>query len=252
MTTTQQSTVLKTPKQHRTFFGEFYGTDVGKKWVMAVTGIIFLSYVTVHMIGNLKIYLGTDAAGIYHLDEYAEWLRSILQPFLPHTVFLWLFRIVVATALGFHLHAAYSLTVTNWKARGWTSKPVRYRTPREYLVADYASRTMRWSGVIILLFIIWHLLDLTFGTVNPEFVSGEVYHNVIATFSRWPVALFYIIANILLGFHIFHGAWSLFQSLGWNNTRFNPWRRWFATALALLIVVGNVSIPLAVMTHVVG
>ena len=252
MTTTQQSTGRRTPKKYRTFFGEFYGSDVGKKWVMAVTGILFLTYVLAHMIGNLKIYLGTTADGIYHVDEYAEWLRTILQPFLPHTVFLWLFRVVIAAALVLHFHAAYSLTVTNWKARGWGVKPVRYRTPREYLVADYASRTMRWSGVIVLLFVVWHLMDLTWGTVNPDFVRGEVYDNVIASFSRWPVATFYIIANILLGFHIYHGAWSLFQSLGWNNNRFNPWRRWFATAFALVIVIGNVSIPLAVLTHVVG
>jgi len=251
VTATQQGTSMRTPKQHRTFLGEFYGSDVGKKWVMAVTGIIFLAYVLVHMIGNLKIYLGTDAVGVYHIDEYAEWLRTILQPFLPRTVFLWLFRIVVASALVLHVHAAYSLTVTNWKARGWEGTPVRYRTPREYLVADYAARTMRWSGVIIVLFIAWHLMDLTFGSVNPGFVQGDVFNNIVSSFSRWPVSAFYIVANILLGFHIYHGAWSLFQSLGWNNTRFNPWRRWFATAFAVVIVIGNVSIPLAVLTHAV-
>lgn len=247
MTTTRTSTDGRTTSRPRTFFGEFYASDVGKKWVMAVTGIVLLTYLFVHMLGNLKIYLGAE-----HLNTYAEWLRTILEPFMPRTAFLWLFRIVMLTAFVLHIHAAYVLTVHNWKARGWGSKPVRYHTPREYLAADYASRTMRWSGIIIFLFVVWHLLDLTIGSVNPDFIAGDVYHNVVASFSVWWIALFYIVANLLLGFHLYHGAWSLFQSLGWNNPRFNPWRRWFATAFAVTVVAGNVSFPIAVLTGIVG
>jgi succinate dehydrogenase / fumarate reductase cytochrome b subunit len=145
-----------------------------------------------------------------------------------------------------HIHAAYSLTVTNWRAR-----PVRYQSPREYLVANYASRTMRWSGVIVGAFIVFHLMDLTIGNANPDFVAGEVHANLIASFSRPAVAIFYIVANLLLGLHIFHGTWSLFQSIGWNNPRFNEWRRWFAWAFTAVIVIANVSFPLTVLTGLV-
>jgi succinate dehydrogenase / fumarate reductase cytochrome b subunit len=122
---------------------------------------------------------------------------------------------------------------------------------------------MRWSGLIVLAFIVWHLLDLTFGVVNSEvgnmvLYDGDtekvkaVYVSVIASFERTPVALFYIIANILLGIHLFHGSWSIFQSMGWNNPRFNLWRRAFATGFAAVIVIGNVSFPVAVMAGVIS
>jgi succinate dehydrogenase / fumarate reductase cytochrome b subunit len=115
---------------------------------------------------------------------------------------------------------------------------------------------MRYSGMIVLSFIIWHLLDLTFGVVNAvgtdsTFVRGEVYANVVRSLDRWPVAVFYILANLLLGMHLRHGAWSIFQSLGWNNPRFNSWRWTFATAFAAIVVVGNVSFPIAVLAGIV-
>ena len=111
---------------------------------------------------------------------------------------------------------------------------------------------MRWTGPIILLFILFHLMDLTGGSANPSFVTGDVYHNVIASFSRVPVALVYVAANIALGVHLWHGAWSLFQSLGVNNPYLNGLRRAFATVFALAIVAGNVSFPIAVVLHVVS
>mgnify|MGYP006174538975 CR=1 FL=1 len=113
---------------------------------------------------------------------------------------------------------------------------------------------MRWTGIIVLLFVIWHLADFTWGVeaVNPDFVRGEVYANVVASFSRPAVGIWYILANLALGVHLYHGAWSLFQSLGINNRRFNHWRRAFATGFAVLIVVGNVSFPVAVMTGIVS
>lgn len=246
MTTTDKGTDRGTSNRLRPWAIEFYSSAVGKKWVMAVTGIIFLGYVFVHMLGNLKLYLGTDPTGIYAIDHYGEWLRELLEPFLPRQGALWIFRVVLTASVVLHIHAAYSLTVTNWKAR-----PVRYQSPREYLVANYASRTMRWSGVIVGAFIVFHLLDLTIGTANPEFVAGDVHANLIASFSRPGVAIFYIAANLLLGLHIFHGTWSLFQSIGWNNPRFNEWRRWFAWAFTAVIVVANVSFPLTVLTGLV-
>ena len=244
-------TAVDPPKKGRKtpFFVDFYATAVGKKYVMAITGIVGILFVIGHMIGNLKMYLGVVNEGderIYDIDLYGEFLREIAVPILPHGVFLWILRVGLIVALLLHVHAAYSLTVLNRKAR-----PVKYQTARDYQVASFASRTMRWTGIIVLLFIIWHLADLTWGWTNPDFVKGAVYYNIDQSLSRVPVALLYIVANIALGIHLFHGTWSLFQSLGWSNPKFNSWRRYLATAVATIIVVGNVSFPIAVLAGIV-
>ncbi|MFQ5967108.1 MAG: succinate dehydrogenase cytochrome b subunit [Acidimicrobiia bacterium] len=228
--------------RRRSWFLDFYRSDVGKKWVMAITGIVGLAYVLFHMIGNLKIFLGAA-----EINAYAEWLREFPEPLLPRGVFLWMVRAGLLVALLLHVHAATALTITNWRAR-----PVSYESPRSYLVANYASRTMRWSGVIVLLFIAYHLAHVTFGIAHPDFVAGDVHHNMIRGFQSWPVAIAYIVAMIALGFHIFHGAWSMFQSLGINHPTFNPWRRWFAGLFALVIVVGNISMPILIVTGAVS
>ena len=132
------------------------------------------------------------------------------------------------------------------------SRPTKYQSPRDYVAADFASRTMRWTGVIVGLFIIFHLMDLTWGTANPDFVRGDVYENVIHSFQRVPVAIIYIVANIALAIHIYHGAWSMFQSLGLNNPKWNDARRKFAIGFALIIGIANVSFPLLVVTGVVS
>jgi succinate dehydrogenase / fumarate reductase cytochrome b subunit len=219
----------------------FWHSAVGKKWVMAVSGIALLGYVLAHMVGNLKLYLGAD-----HLDEYAHWLRTLGEPVFPRTVVLWGMRIGLLAAFVLHIVAAAQLTRMNMQAR-----PVKYQSKRDYVAANFASRTMRWTGVIIALFVIFHLLDLTWGQANPDFVRGDVFDNVIASFERVPVAIIYIIANLALAFHIYHGAWSMFQSLGWNNPKFNSWRRSFAIAFAVVIAIGNISMPLLVVTGVV-
>lgn len=248
-------------KKRRPFLIDLYSTAVGKKYVMAVTGIGMMGFVLFHMIGNLKMY-----AGAADLDHYAHFLQTLLYPLAPKGVVLWILRGGLLTMFVLHLHAAWSLTRLNRKAR-----PVKYQSSRDYQIANFASRTMRWSGIIVLTFIVWHLLDLTFGVVNAkvgakvaydEFGrvitdgSGEqikaVYDSVVYSFDRIPVALFYVIANILLGIHLFHGSWSIFQSMGWNNPRFNKWRRAFATGFAAIIVIGNVSFPVAVMAGIVG
>jgi succinate dehydrogenase / fumarate reductase, cytochrome b subunit len=128
------------------------------------------------------------------------------------------------------------------------ARPERYHAKRDYVAADFASRTMRWTGIIVVCFVIFHLLDLTWGTANPDFVQGDVYRNLIASFERTPVAIVYVVANMALGVHLYHGAWSLFQSMGW----FGTWRRPFSIAFAGLIVMGNVSFPLAVMFGVIN
>lgn len=238
-------------KRHVPWPVEFYRSAIGKKWVMAVTGVIWLGFVLAHMIGNLKVYLGylPDRAA-YEIDLYGESLRSLLFPIFPDHVVLWTLRLVLIGALVLHVHAAYSLTVMNRHAR-----QVAYQGPRQYLVANYASRTMRWSGVLVLLYLGWHLADFTWG-VGPfapaGWQQGAIYDNFVASFSRAPVAILYVVANLALGLHLYHGAWSLFQSLGVNNPRFNPWRRYFAIGFASLIVVANVSFPIAVLTGIVS
>lgn len=233
-------------RRRRPFLLDLYSTAVGKKYVMAISGIAMMGFVFFHMLGNLKMYAGAAA-----LDHYAEFLRMLLYPIAPEGVVLWILRGGLLTMLLLHLHAAWSLTQLNRHAR-----PDRYQSARDYQVATFASRTMRWTGVIALTYLIWHILDLTLGVVNTtgtsgEFVKGEVYNNLVRSLDRWPVSVFYIVANILLGIHLFHGAWSIFQSLGWNNPRFNNWRRGFATAFATIVVVGNVSFPIAVLAGVV-
>jgi succinate dehydrogenase / fumarate reductase, cytochrome b subunit len=247
--TTVARAATSSPARKVPFPIELYRSAVGKKYVMAITGIIGIGFVVTHMIGNLKVYLGLiqhDGEQVYDIDVYGEFLRELLVPLLPRTYALWALRLVLIGALFLHLHAAYALTVMNRRAR-----PVKYQSKRDYVAADFAARTMRWTGIIVLLFLAWHLADFTWGWVNPDFVRGAVYRNLDASLSRLPVAILYIVANIALGIHLFHGTWSLFQSLGWNNPRFNQWRRGLATATATVIVVGNVSMPIAVQAGII-
>jgi succinate dehydrogenase / fumarate reductase cytochrome b subunit len=219
----------------------FYSTAVGKKWVMAVTGIALLGFVFLHMLGNLKLYLGAG-----EINAYGEALRDLGGHFIPRTYALWAMRLGLITAFVFHIHSAASLTLMNRRAR-----PIGYQSPRHYIAANYAARTMRWSGVIVGLYLLFHLADLTWGFANPDFVRGDVYHNMVGSLQRAPVALLYVVANLALGLHIYHGAWSMFQSLGVNSPRINQARRWFATAFAAVIVIGNLSFPVLILIGVV-
>jgi succinate dehydrogenase / fumarate reductase cytochrome b subunit len=234
-------------RRRRPFLLDLYSTAVGKKYAMAISGIALMGFVLFHMIGNLKMYFGEA-----DLNEYAEFLKKLLYPLAPKESVLWILRLGLIGMLALHLHAAWSLTILNRKAR-----PVRYQSARDYQEASLASRSMRLSGIVVLVFVVWHLLDLTFGVANTvgtdgEFVREEVYANVVRSFERWPVAVFYIIANLLLGIHLSHGAWSIFQSLGWNNPRFNAWRVAFARGFAAIVVIGNVSFPIAVLVGIVS
>jgi succinate dehydrogenase / fumarate reductase cytochrome b subunit len=215
---------------------DLYQSAVGKKWAMAVTGVMLLGFVFAHMVGNLHVFEGAR-----QIDDYGEWLRDLLDPPFPRSLVLWMLRVMIIVALALHIHAAYALTRVNWRAR-----PPRERTQRDYVAANFASRTMRWTGIIIGLFLVYHILDLTWGAANPGFVRGQVYRNTVASFERVPVALAYIVANIALGIHLFHGGWSLFQSVGWNNPRFNIWRRYFAVGFSVVVTGGFISVPIAV------
>lgn len=209
----------------------FLGSTIGKKIVMAGSGAILAGFVLAHMIGNLQLYLGAEA-----LNAYSVWLREVL-----HGAGLWIVRAVLLAALGLHVWAAASLTVADRAAR-----PVRYRE-FEPLESTYASRTMRWSGVLLFAFVVYHLLDLTFGTVNPSFQSGNVFHNVVASFRVAPVALLYVAAMLLLWLHLRHGMWSMLRTLGLGHPRYERMAQRFAAVFATVIVAGNVSFPLAVL-----
>ena len=221
---------------------EFYRSALGKKYVMAITGIMLMGFVVVHMVGNLKMYIGPE-----DFDHYGHFLRELLVPLLPRTVALWGMRFGLIFAFGLHIHAAFSLTRMNQAAR-----TVKYQSQRDYIAANFASRSMRFTGIIVGLFLVWHLFDLTFTGTGFHYVRGNAYDNVANSLSRIPVAALYIVGNVALGIHLFHGAWSLFQSMGWNNPRFNAWRRNFAAGFAALIVIGNVSFPIAVLAGIVS
>ncbi len=209
---------------------------IGKKVIMAVSGVILLLFVVGHLLGNLKLFQGPA-----HFNAYAEGLRTVGAPFFGRGQLLWLIRIVLLVALFAHLWAAIAVTRASWAAR-----PVGYRrlVPVE---TTYAARTMRWGGVIIFLYVVYHLLDFTFGRVNPSFVPGDVYHNVIASFSVWPIAATYVVAMVVVGLHVYHGLWSAFQTLGLNRPPTSGWRRGVAAAVALVVAGGYIAIPVAVL-----
>lgn len=211
----------------------FYSSTVGKKAVMAVSGLILFLFVLGHLIGNLQIYEGPEK-----LNNYARFLRSM-------PALLWSVRILLVVMVALHIWSSTQLALRNWSAR-----PTGYRKWRS-TKSSYASRTMYWSGPIILAFVIYHLLDFTFGAVNPHFQEGNVYANVVASFQWIPVAAFYIFAMLLLGLHLYHGLWSMFQSLGLAHPRYTPALKRGAAVIAALIAAGNISIPVSVLAGLV-
>lgn len=219
-----------------TWFGSFYRSALGKKAVMAVTGIIFWGYVLIHMLANLKLFGGAEM-----FNGYAEWVRHVGHPAMPAYSLLWIARIVLFGSLLLHVHAAVTLTRLNWRAR-----PERY-TKKGVVQAGLSERTMRWSGVALLLFVIYHILHLTTGTAHQEFIPGDAFHNSVAAFDTWWVTTIYVLASVLVGMHLYHGLWSMFQSLGWNHPRYNPWRRTFAVVFSILVGVGFMIPPLSVL-----
>ena len=227
------------------WFQDLFRSAVGKKAVMALSGLVLFGFVLVHMLGNLKAYQGAEA-----FNAYAAGLREIGVPELPYGGALWIARSVLLAAAVLHIWAAWAVTMESRKAR-----PVAYSRPLTSHTS-YASRTLRWGGVILLLFVVYHLLHLTFGTLHPDFqaeTNGQfhAYHNFVTGFRVWWVSAFYIVANLALGLHLYHGLWSLFQSLGWNHPRYNLWRRRFAQTFSLVVTAGNVSFPLAVLSGLI-
>ena len=233
-----------------TWFGSFYKSALGKKAVMALTGIVFWGFVLGHMLGNLKVFAGQAA-----FNQYAEWLRDLAYPAIPHEGVLWIARVVLLVALALHVHAAVALTRMNRAAR-----PKGYAR-RDVQQADWASRTMRWSGVALFGFIVYHILHFTTGQAHHDFqapletaegVQHFAYQNLTSAFEIGWVAALYVVAMLFLGLHLYHGLWSLFQSLGWNHPRFNRWRRAFAVVFALVISLGFLLVPVSVFAGWVG
>ena len=240
---------IRPRKQTWPFPLNLYQTAVGKKWVMAVTGLMLIGFVVFHMFGNLKLYLGVvehNGEQIYDVDLYAEYLRDLLVPLFPRTWFLWLLRLGLIGAFILHIHSAYSLSRMNLTTNR------TYASKRDWLAANFASRSMRWTGIIVLAYLIFHLADLTWGWIpSTDWERGQVQANVVNSLSNPIVAIVYIVANAALAVHLFHGTYSMFQSLGINNPRYNHLRRYAAAGLAAIIFIGNVSFPIAVLTGIV-
>ncbi|KAA0921504.1 MULTISPECIES: succinate dehydrogenase [Streptomyces] len=218
-----------------------WDSSVGKKTVMAVSGLIMLGYLAVHMLGNLKIFFGEG-----EFDHYAHWLRTLGEPFLHYEWALWIVRVVLVAAVVAHAVCAYQLSRRDLRAR-----PTKYvhSKPR----ASYATRTMRWGGIILGLFIVWHILDLTTGTAHPNgFQAGHPYQNVIDTFSTWYGNVVYIVAMLALGLHVRHGFWSAAQTLGVGSRTRDRALKTVANVLAVLLTAGFVAVPVGVMTGVVS
>ncbi|UYQ65938.1 succinate dehydrogenase [Streptomyces peucetius] len=219
----------------------FWRSTVGKKTVMAVSGLIMLGYLVAHVMGNLKIFFGPG-----EFNAYGHWLRTMGAPVLHHSWALWIVRVVLLAAVVAHAVSAYQLSRRDIRAR-----PTAYAHKRPR--ASYATRTMRWGGVILALFIVWHILDLTTGTVHPGgFQEGRPYQNVVDTFSTWYGNVIYIVAMLAVGLHVRHGFWSAAQTLGTGSARRDRALRATADGLALALTAGFVSVPVAVMTGVVS
>ncbi len=217
-----------------------YRSSIGKKTIMALTGLIGIGFVLMHMVGNLKVFLGAQA-----FNDYAHFLREFGEPVLPYGTVLWIIRLVLLGAVALHIMAAYQLTRQDWAGR-----PVRYARQKP-VQATFASRTMRWGGVILALFIVYHIAHMTLGLVHPNFEEGNAYHNYVVAFQVWWVTLIYVVAMLALGLHIYHGFWSLFQTLGLNSRTYNQLLRGLALLIALGVVGGFLAPALAVLFGVV-
>jgi succinate dehydrogenase / fumarate reductase cytochrome b subunit len=219
-----------------------YRTSIGKKAVMAVTGFILYLFMILHIYGNLKVFEGREK-----FNAYSDYLRTAGNPIFFRTELLWIIRIVLLSSVILHIVAAAQLT-----QRSYASRPVRYVNKKD-TDATLASRTMRWGGLVILFFIIYHILDLTLGTAHSgAYQQGDVYGNVVSGFSHWYVTLFYLLAMLALGFHLYHGVWSMFQTLGVNRRKYNRFFRGLALVSAVLIAVGGCVVPISVLTGIIS
>ncbi len=222
---------------------EFWGRTIGKKVVMAVTGFILSCFVLLHMLGNLKTFKGPQS-----INSYGIYLREMAAPFFAQSQALWIIRVILLVSAALHITSAFQLTGLDWECR-----PVRYRKYRYVAVergtGTYASRTMRWGGGIIGLFVIYHLLDQTTGTLHPDYIRSNVFHNLTTEFRSCSRTGIYIGSMAVLGLHLHHGIWSFFHTVGWDESRSanRVWRT-LALASALVITIGFMSVPAAIFS----
>lgn len=228
MVTVTHSGQRRTPKAAKT-------NSVFKKVVMAVSGLVMLLYLVAHVVGNLKVFAGREA-----FNSYSEWIRTVGEPAVPNQTVLTIVRIVLIVAVVAHFWAAVSL----WR-QARRARPERYVT-KKAVAQTYASRTMRWGGVIVGLFIVWHILDLTTGTVNPD-GDATPYDRLVASFSNPFSTAFYVLALILLGLHLRHGIWSATQTLGQSNKRRERTVNAFAIVFSTVLIAGFLLVPLSVL-----
>ena len=214
-------------------------TQIGKKVVMAVTGVVLVGFVIAHMLGNLKIFSSPD-----EINAYSRFLREVGMPELGYGQLLWVVRIVLLVCVTLHITAAIQLTRMSWAAR-----PVGYTIKRD-IETTFAARIMRWGGVLLAIFVVFHLLHLTGGVVGfapGQFQHLAVYQNVVAAFRVWPVTLFYIVAMGALCLHLYHGIWSMLQTLGWSTARNTAALKILARVIAIVVFVGFTSVPVSVL-----
>ncbi|WUI04472.1 succinate dehydrogenase cytochrome b subunit [Spirillospora sp. NBC_00431] len=205
---------------------------------MAVTGGVLVAYLIAHMVGNLKIFFGAE-----DFNHYAHWLRTLGEPAVPRRTVLTLIEVVLGVSVVLHMWSAVSLT-----RRAAAARPVKYRSKKKSHAQGYAARTMRYGGVIIAVYVVWHLLDLTFFVVNPKGSDATPYERVVADFdpSRWYITVWYVLAVVLVGLHLHHGVWSAFQTLGLRTPRRERALRGLSASVAGLVTLGFVSVPLSI------
>lgn len=213
----------------------FWNATVGKKVVMAISGIVLILFVIAHLIGNLQVYEGADK-----FNAYAKFLR--VEP-----VLLWAFRALLIIMVILHIWASFQLALLN----KLESRPIGY-VKKKAVGSSYASRTMYWSGPIILAFVIYHLMQFTWGVGGTRFQEGDAYGNLLAGFQNPFISGFYIFAMALLMLHLYHGFWSMFQTLGVNHPRYTPMLRNLARVVSIALFLGFSSIPVAVLTGVIS
>jgi len=221
----------------------FPNTTIGKKVIMAVSGFVWIGFVFAHMFGNLKIFMGAE-----HFNAYAEGLRTLGAPFLAYSQALWLFRIVIILAIVSHVWAALTL-----KARNLQARPAGYAEHKK-MKASPATLTMIYGGIALLVFIGYHLLHFTLGVVHPDFRATDAYHNVIVGFQSgyYIPAIVYLAGLVALAFHLYHGTWSMFQTLGLNNKTYDGLMRTLAWLAAIVIPLGFAAVPLSVIFGLVS
>lgn len=222
-----------------------YRSSVGKKVLMAVSGFVWFGFLIGHMAGNLKAFTGAE-----HFNEYAHFLREMGSPLVPEHFLLWTARIVLLAALGVHVVMAVQTWGQSNEARRTSYKK------EENLSFSWASRFMRWGGVLILVFLVYHILHFTTGTVHPDFqVDGQgramAYENLVSGFSGQPLVIaFYALALAAICLHLWHGVWSMMQTLGANHPKYRHLRRPVAVAFALVIFLGFISVPISVLAGI--